>query len=285
MEDIETIRSAIKKQREDLEEQRRQQEELLQQLGDMLLQLVNLKEEHLSSRQRQAKALGYLKRQLDTQKSDLEKAQAALKDQVGKLEEKLENRMKSIPELSVSEPNIIKSANFEEPSNAVNKGHIIWRITGIARKVAKVHAGHSEGVIVSDPFYVGPYGYKMAAWLYINGRGDFRGKGMSVYVCVVIGEYDAILHWPVTPNYKFTLVDQNPDTDIRKDHVKIRRVADIGKKGENIIARKGGIPRPEQSAKSLIAGFDDFISQEDLAKGHYIVDDTLFLKVEAEVLS
>ncbi len=283
-EDIEKIHEALQKQREDLDKQRHQQEDLLRRLGEMLLQLVTLKEEHLTSTQKQTKALTLLKKQLDIQKKEQLKSQEAVKEQMKTLEEQL----KQIQEHSNSEvlPNMV---TVETPkvnggmTDDMSKGHIIWKLGGITRKLTRIHAGASEGVLVSEPFYSGAFGYKMAAWLYLNGRGDFRGKGMSVYVCPLSGEYDAILPWPIRPIFTFTLVDQNPEVSNRHDHTKMRRTPEIAKKGDTLLSSRGGIPRPQNGTKSFIIGFDDFISQAELSQGCYIVDDTLFLKVEAEI--
>ena len=274
---MEVIHGLLKHQREDLERQRRKQDELYNRLGDMLLQLVTLKEEHMVSTQKQTKALTLLKKQLDIQKKDQQRAQEAIKERVNTLGEQIsssgvEHSRNHSPALSI--PNSIGEKHT---------GQIIWKITGITRKVTRIHAGSSDDVTISDPFYSGPYGYKMAAWVYLNGRADFRGKGISVYVCPLCGEYDAILPWPVKPVYTFTLIDQNPDATKKRNHVKVRNIVEISKKGDTALSSKGGIPRPQQGKKSFIIGFDDFISQSELASSKYIFEDTMFLNVKAEI--
>ena len=243
----------------------------------------------MSSTSKQTKALTLLKKQLDMQKKEQLKAQEMIKDQMHSLEEHVKTEIDELHRKSdsgdIANLLSIETRRISESSTCgTGKGHIIWKVTGITRKLTRLHAGTSEGVSVSEAFYSGAYGYKMAVWLYLRGRGDFRGKGMSVYVCPLSGEYDAILPWPIRPVYTFTLVDQNPDGDKKQDHTKVRRIADTAKKGDTILSSsKGGIPRPQNGTKSLIIGFDDFISQAQLSRGSYIVDDTLFLKVEAEI--
>ena len=271
------ILDLVKLQRADLEKQQRKQDVLYNQLGDMLLQLVALKEEHLVSTQKQTKALTLLKKQLDLQKKDQQRAQEVIKKQVNSLGERLS--------MDVTEQVKDHNPTVSVPNNVHEKhtGQIIWRITGITRKVTRIHAGSSDTVTISEPFYSGPYGYKMAAWVYLNGRADFQSKGISVYVCPLSGEYDAILPWPIKPIFSFTLIDQNPDPSKKRNHVKVRNIVEISKKGDTALASKGGIPRPKKGSKSFIIGFDDFISQTELASSKYIMEDTMFLKVRAEI--
>lgn len=274
--DIELIHEILKQQKCDLEKQRKTQDELYNRIGEMLLQLVTLKEEHMISTQKQTKALTLLKKQLDMQKKDQQRAQEVIKDQVNSLREEFSS-------VETIDRGTTPPVGMPASVNEKHMGQIIWKITGITRKVTRIHAGSSDNVSISDPFYSGPYGYKMAAWVYLNGRADFRGKGISVYVCPLCGEYDAILPWPIKPVYTFTLIDQNPDPRESRNHVKVRNLVEISKKGDTALSNKGGIPRPQPGSKSFIIGFDDFISQADLAKGKYIVDDTMFIKVKAEI--
>eukprot|EP00794_Sanderia_malayensis_P000356 gene356-989_t len=289
-EDIEKIHELLQKQREDLDKQRHQQEDLLRRLGEMLLQLVTLKEDHLQSTQKQTKALSLLKKQLDNQKKEHIKEQETVKERMKSLEVQLQSQMKFIEDQSHNQAETLPSVvTVDTPkigatlNDDVSNGHIVWKLGGITRKLTRVHAGVSEGVLVSEPFYSGNFGYKMTVWLYLNGRGDFKGKGMSIYVCPLSGEYDAILPWPIRPVYTFTLIDQNADVMNRHDHTKTRRTPDITRKGGSQSPTRGGIHRPQNGAKSLIIGFDDFISQAELSQGSYIVDDTLFLKVQAQI--
>ena len=275
--DAEVIIDLLKLQRADLEKQRRKQDDLFNQLGDMLLQLVTLKEEHLVSTQKQTKALTLLKRQLDLQKKEQQRAQEAIKKQVNSLGERLSL------DLTEQARHYSTSSPILSPVHEKHTGQIVWRITGITRKVTRIHAGSSDNITISEAFYSGPYGYKMAAWVYLNGRADFQGKGISVYVCPLCGEYDAILPWPIKPIYTFTLIDQHPDPSKKRNHVKVRNIVEVSKKGDTALAGRGGIPRPRQGNKSFIIGFDDFITQTELASSKYIVEDTMFLKVKAEI--
>lgn len=268
-------------------DQRKKQEEFLHQLGDLLLEVVNLKEEHTTVRTKQTKALNILKKQLDVHKKTQTQAHNDVINKVNSLDEKLNLTINhsSRDQLS-SSPSFTKgltSFGPPDPSNTLQRGHIIWKVADVMKKLTRVKSGNVDGTIVSPTFLTSEYGYKMNAWLYVNGRGKTVGKYLSLYVCVLVGDYDAILHWPILPTYTLTLMDQQSDSAHRQDYVKVRRVLDIAGRGRSVIAQSRGIPRPSDGTKALIVGFDDFISHEELLNRRYLVDDTLFLKIQAEV--
>jgi len=282
---IPSIQESIEKQKKELDEQRQKQEDFLHQLGDMLLEIVTLKEEHTTVRTKQAKALGLLKRQLDIHKKTQNKAHNDVLNQVSNLKEKLDQSSEFLP----SSPKPSKF-NFPAPTSPArglscsrSNGQLIWRVSDVMKKLTRIKSGLHEEILVSQPFHTSEYGYKMSAWLYLNGRGKMINKYLSIYVCVVVGDYDPILTWPIKPTYTFTLLDQRSDINKRTDHFRFRRVMDIASKGCNIIAKQGGIPRPTNSSKALIVGFDDFIEHKNLLDHHYLMDDTLFISIDANI--
>ena len=48
----------------------------------------------------------------------------------------------------------------------------------------------------STPFYTGPDGYKLQLNVDANGSGDGKGTHVTVYVCLMKGEYNHMLTWP-----------------------------------------------------------------------------------------
>ena len=48
----------------------------------------------------------------------------------------------------------------------------------------------------SAPFYTHQQGYKMCLRVHINGVGEEENNFMSVYVCLIAGEFDDYLEWP-----------------------------------------------------------------------------------------
>lgn len=307
------MKETLEKQKRDLDEQRRKQEDFLHQLGDLLLEVVALKEEHSTVRMKQTKALNLLKKQLDAHKKNQSKAHSDVINRVNSLDEKLNSSL-SYPNDTINTehsqtsptphensflyqtPSSLSRLNNENTSfssSPANKkthgsttshnGHLIWKVSDVMKKLTRVKSGFSEGTVVSSPFQTGEYGYRMNGWLYLNGRGKMAGKYLSLYICILVGDYDAILKWPIKPSYTLTLIDQNGDTKVRYDHVRVRRVIDIAGRGSNVISQCGGIPRPNDCTKALIVGFDDFISHDRLLDRSYLVDDTLFIKIDANI--
>ena len=63
----------------------------------------------------------------------------------------------------------------------------------------------------SRPFYTGMGGYKMCLRVVANGHGTGRGTHVSVYTCLMQGEYDSHLKWPFRGTVTIQLVNQLKD--------------------------------------------------------------------------
>lgn len=282
----------MEQNRQELAQQRDRQQAFLHQLGDLLLEVVNLKEEQSIVRSKQTKALNLLKKQLDVHKKNQTQAHNDVIQKVNFLDERITSSSNagSLTERSLASSNSFTTdrqnlcLTSPEPSllPTTQRGHIIWKVSDVMKKLTRTKAGIIDGNFTSPSFLTSEYGYKMNAWLYVNGRGKMAGKYLSLYACVLVGDYDAILKWPVRPTYTFTLIQQSDSTK-RQDYVKVRRVVDIADRGGNVISQSQGISRPSDSTTALIVGFDDFISHEELLSRRYLVDDVLFLRIEAEV--
>jgi len=66
----------------------------------------------------------------------------------------------------------------------------------------------SHTVWYSPPFYTHPRGYKMRLRVDANGNGDAKGTHVSVFVCLMRGEYDDHLKWPFNRDITIQLLDQ-----------------------------------------------------------------------------
>ena len=159
------------------------------------------------------------------------------------------------------------------PRNVLHKAEFIWRINGFSRKLRKIQSGAQGDPYISDPFTTGPFGYRLTLWVYLNGRGKGLGSYVSVYVRVTAGEFDPVLIWPIKPVYSFMLLDQSPENAKRQHHVRVR----------DLTTKHGGIDRPKKEEKSVIVGFDDFIIHEELEKRNFLVEDSIFVKIVAEI--
>ena len=67
----------------------------------------------------------------------------------------------------------------------------------------------------STPFYTGPDGYKLHMEVDADGRSSGKGSHVSVYVCLMKGEYDQVLTWPFKCDITIQLLNWRED----KGHV------------------------------------------------------------------
>ena len=65
----------------------------------------------------------------------------------------------------------------------------------------------------SRPFYTGMGGYKMCLRVYANGDGTGRGTHVSVFTCLMRGEFDSHLKWPFRGTVTIQLVNQLEDKE------------------------------------------------------------------------
>ena len=99
----------------------------------------------------------------------------------------------------------------------------------------------------SPPFYTHLGGYKMCLGVYANGHREAKGTHVSVYVCLMRGEFDDYLKWPFCGRVTVYLKD-----DDTKYRLAIRF---------NEMAKAGCKPTSEKS-KGL--GTPDYISHYDI---------------------
>ena len=150
----------------------------------------------------------------------------------------------------------------------------IWKINPFSEILRQAKAGE-KAKIVSAPFYTDrteSYGYKLKVWIYPNGTGTGLNTHLSVYIAIIKGEYDAILPWPFKKKVKFTVIDQQEDSDAERENVTRQLIP-----GNHPVSFAS---RPKQEESSSGRGYADFISHEQLHSRRYIVDDTLFLQVD-----
>ena len=63
----------------------------------------------------------------------------------------------------------------------------------------------------SPPFYTHPRRYKMCLKVYANGNGEGKGTHVSVYTCLMRGEFDDHLHWPFQSQVTVAMLNQLED--------------------------------------------------------------------------
>ena len=144
----------------------------------------------------------------------------------------------------------------------------VWKISGF-NGLLKSAKRRINTYVDSPPFFTGPVGYKLFVCIYPNGDGDGRNTHLSVYISLLKGKYDAILPWPFRKTVTFTLIDQQ-ENELNANNVAMMFTPDPA---------NSCFARPVKDSNDGL-GFCCFISHEQLRSRRYIVDDTLFLKVQ-----
>ncbi|VUZ52040.1 unnamed protein product [Hymenolepis diminuta] len=152
---------------------------------------------------------------------------------------------------------------FFEPS-------FIWRIDGYKEKFDEAQQGRKT-TLFSSPFYSHRHGYRVCLSICPNGEQRFRGKYLSVFLCICRGEYDALLSWPFSFPITLKLLDQNINPDLRQDHqVTIR---------PNPIPSNNAYLKRPSSERNQCFGSPRFLELEQLHLRDFVVDNTIFFKI------
>jgi len=70
----------------------------------------------------------------------------------------------------------------------------------------------------SGPFYTHQRGYKLCVRIDANGYGKQRGTHVSLFICLMRGEYDDELSWPFRGEITVELLDQNAQNSREGKH-------------------------------------------------------------------
>lgn len=99
-------------------------------------------------------------------------------------------------------------------------------------------------------------------------------RSVRSYLLYFIGIYDSLLKWPYNYRTTFYLLDQNKDLSKRK-HIMFSVKPNVCPENEPFLGR----PRTN---KNPSFGSGKFAAHEDIEKGEYIKDNTMFIKVVVE---
>ena len=139
-----------------------------------------------------------------------------------------------------------------------------WRIDGFSEVLRKAKSGEKNR-IDSSPFY--KYGYKCKLSLNANGFGSGKNTHLSVYLIIMLGEYDAMLTWPFHKKVTFTLVDQQENANDREN------IVDSFNSDTTLKSFKRPVTKENTGW-----GNPKFISHNELQERRYTVDDTIFIQ-------
>lgn len=163
-----------------------------------------------------------------------------------------------------------KISLLEEKLQRVQNSPFIWKIPNFTSVLAAAQTTEGK-VIISDPFYSCRNGYKFELELYPDGyhteiSTNEKSAFMSIYLRVLVGEYDGLLIWPFQDSVVFTLLDQNELVEKRR-HLR-----------HQVELMAEGLTRPTASSEPA-CGVWEFVFHKELFSRFYIKDDAIFIKV------
>jgi TNF receptor-associated factor 4 len=150
---------------------------------------------------------------------------------------------------------------------------LIWKIDNYSEKFNESKMG-KKPTIFSPPFLTSRHGYKLALSTALYGDGKAKGKFMSLFLCICKGEFDSLLSWPFSHKITVTLLDQCEDISARR-HVSYTIKPNTCKENSPFLGR----PTGERNASF---GAQKFVELDVLSSLDYVVDDTIFIKVEID---
>lgn len=206
-------------------------------------------------------------------RSHVDLTYATLQATTGKLEQRISGLEKQVKELADANSALNSKLDAQSKEMLTLKNEsptFVWRVDGvneILNKAKKIGRTYS---LFSEPFFTGKPGYKLIARLYPDGDQTNRNRYLSVCIGVMRHKYDATLSWPFYQKVTFTLIDQQDDEAARSN---VRQ----------FFITNPSCPsteRPTTEQNEVYDGIARFVSHNILRTRRYVVDDTLFLKVE-----
>ena len=198
--------------------------------------------------------------QLENTQTQLTDTQETTRDLVKKVDELQRQLKEGLNQKQVNEAIESKVMQMKKTKS------FMWKIQNFSELFRRAkEIGGSHRTLESESFYTESCGYKMQLRLLPNGDGSGVNTHISVYHCVIAGEYDALLSWPLSTAVKITLIDQprNVFSHYPVDFCFTHKVNE----------------RPKENSISSL-GFSEFVSHEKLKTNRYLMeDDTLFLRV------
>lgn len=144
-------------------------------------------------------------------------------------------------------------------------GILLWKISSYMKWKADTMAGNC---VHSQPFYSKRYGYKMCGCVFFNGYAQGKGTHISVFICLMKGEYDALLDWPFKHKVTLMILDQE---DSRNNLVRSFKADPNSTSCFN----------QPTSERNPPIGFPLFTQQSHIEKpdSKFIKNDTMFVKI------
>jgi hypothetical protein len=144
----------------------------------------------------------------------------------------------------------------------------VWKIPDFQRRRRDSVLGKTIS-LYSAPFYTSRHGYKFCMRVYLNGDGTGRGSHISLFICMMKGDFDPLLPWPFTQTITLCLVAQDP------------RARDI-KQSFKADGESSSFKRPT-SEMNTASGCPQFCPLSVLDNPAYLREDTLYLKASVNM--
>ncbi len=212
-----------------------------------------------------------------------------LKEMINELASKSEesfNRLKIQTKLSTTEIDELIETNAEQLREMINELAIeneesfnrLKIQTKLSTTIIKLNNFHQHKIdndfINSPPFYTSPRGYKLRTHVYANDNGDGKDTHVSVYACLMKGEYDDTLTWPFLGTVIIELLNQLED---KSHHKGIINFTENKMASQRVVKGEGG---------KVGWGISHFISHTSLGYDplhncQYLKDDSLVFRITA----
>ena len=159
---------------------------------------------------------------------------------------------------------------LESPSTLPFPPWII-KLDGYAEKKAKNLTWYSE------PFFTHPGGYKMCMQIFPNGFKTAEGQHLSGYICLMRGNMDDFLKWPLSGNVWMYLLNQVKDTNHILFKAFYKGHGDDDKAAVRVLPPKNrSAGRGQQKLVALSS-----LTHPATPSIKYLVDDCLYFKIDS----
>ncbi|XP_041091381.1 TNF receptor-associated factor 2-like [Polyodon spathula] len=154
-------------------------------------------------------------------------------------------------------------------ATASENGTLVWKIKGFSASLREPESSTAPP-LHSPAFLSHPFGYRLCLRLYPCGDGVGWGSHVSLFLCVMRGEWDDVLPWPFRHRVTFSCLDASGGgSDVREAFLPDPLSASFQK------------PR---AAVNVASGCPLFIRHSLLLAPHnpYLRNDTLYIKAVIE---
>ena len=125
-----------------------------------------------------------------------------------KLQESIENDLKSLKSELGNAKNVLQHILLEETDSSFVNSSVIGKIKDFDFISAECKLG-TTNFYLSKPFYTKDIGYKLFLKIFPNGDGEAKGTRLSVFINIAKGKYDPLLTWPFSHRFSLQLLNQN----------------------------------------------------------------------------